>query len=387
MVKNSDVITMGYHMNFKKLPDCLSLDSRQFNNLDLFTPVVSKSTPTVADASPLIPCSIYRDNVVILHCTLVLILLLAMGSYILWKQTPVVSYKSSVCSTGTVFLALCSILTFIPPFLIAYRSNGFWLKVATYQEQPDIHFKHNVIAIVDSTSPDSYLVWSTYPTLNEMVGGNYRSPIVSSYEEDANEDGKKDHLYFDLEFPLSDNEKVHAVKLLMGFDFNLYTMTRLKMDCLVYVTSSSAIASNQLTIIGDIKLHQRKPLRHKGTHDQYNHDIIPADGTEPEDYDVGFILEKYSQRNLTTHLDNHYFVWTPNGSSASSFHLRVRLHYQTQTLEYTPGVWQVLKMAWVQYLAILVVFAAMFCRVKEYVFTNQIVPTWATVRAAAGRHL
>ena len=310
-----------------------------------------------------------------------------MGSFTLWKQTPVVSYKSSVCSKGTVFLFLCGILTFIPPYLIAYRSNGFWLKVATYQEQPALHFKHNVIAIVDTTATDHYIAWSTYPTFNEMVSKNYRAPVVSSYEEDVDGDGKKDHLHFDLEFHLQNNEKVHAIKLLMGFETNLYTMARLQMDSLVYVTSSSAVASNQLTVIGDIKLHQRKPLRHRGIHDEYKDDIINPHSTEPEDYDLASILERYTQRNLTTRLDNHYFIWAPSGASSSSFHVRVHLHYPTQTLVYTPGVWEVLKMAWVQYLAILVVFAAIFCRVKEYVFSNQIVPTWVTIPAVAGKHM
>ena len=310
-----------------------------------------------------------------------------MGSFTLWKQTPIVSYKSSVCSKGAVFLGLCSILTFIPPFLIAYRSNGFWLKVATYREQPEIHFKHNVIAIVDTADPNGYIIWSTYPALNEMVPSSFRVPVISSYEEDVDENGKKDHLHLDIEFPLAKVEKVHGVKLLIGFGLSLYTMTRLKMDSLVYIASSSPVPGNQLTVIGDVKLHQREPLRHKGVNNQYKGDIINPDSIEPEEYDLSHILEKYHQRNLTTHLDNDYTVWTPAGASASSFLLRVRLHYPTQTIEYMPGVWQVLKMAWVQYLAIMVVFAAIFCRVKEYVFTNQIVPTWVTIPTVAGKYL
>ncbi|XP_043199215.1 transmembrane protein 231-like [Amphibalanus amphitrite] len=308
-----------------------------------------------------------------------------MGTLSLWKQTQSVTYKASICSKGTVFLVICSILTFVPPFLIAYRSNGFWLKVATYREQPDINFKHSVITMVDVVNPDGYIIWSTFPTLNAMVARNYRAPVVSSYEEDLNQDGKKDNLNLEIEVPLEEGERVHAVKLLVGFDFRLYTMTRLQMNSLIYIASSSAIASNQLTVIGDITLNQREPLKHRGVNNYLKENIIKPDSTDPEDYDIATILENYARRNLTTHLSNPFYVWTPRGESVSSFLLRVRLQYPTLNLEYTPGVWQVLKMAWVQYLAILVVFTVIFWRIKEYVFTNQIVPTWAVASEAAGK--
>ncbi|XP_037094300.1 transmembrane protein 231-like [Pollicipes pollicipes] len=299
-----------------------------------------------------------------------------MGFITVWTRSPVVSYRSTLCSKGTIFIGLCSLLTFVPPLLIAYRSHGFWLKVDAYREQPDIHFKHNVMVIVDTNHPDNYLIWSTFPSLNAMVRENVRAPIVSSFEDDVNRDGKNDDLHFDLEFPLLDGEHVHGIKLLLGFDFKLYTMVRLHMDCLAYVASSSAIPSGKLTVLGDLKFHQREPLKHRGRNDLYNQDIIIADSLEPEDYDIGAILGRYAARNLTTHLDNQYFIWSPNGASSSAFLLRLHLKYPEQTIMYTPGVWQVLKMAWVQYLAILVVFAMIIAKVKEYVFTNQLVPTW-----------
>jgi transmembrane protein 231 len=48
-----------------------------------------------------------------------------------------------------VFHVVSSLLTVIPPLLLAYRSQGFWIKTATYTEQPEIHFKHSVLGTVD----------------------------------------------------------------------------------------------------------------------------------------------------------------------------------------------------------------------------------------------
>lgn len=42
---------------------------------------------------------------------------------------------------------------------------------------------------------------------------------------------------------------------------------------------------------------------------------------------------------------------------------------------YRPGFWQLIKMAWIQYLAILFIFLFLFDRVKRFVFENQVVTT------------
>ena len=44
-------------------------------------------------------------------------------------------------------------------------------------------------------------------------------------------------------------------------------------------------------------------------------------------------------------------------------------------ISYRPGFWQLIKMAWIQYLAILFIFLFLFRRVKRFVFENQVVTT------------
>lgn len=55
-------------------------------------------------------------------------------------------------------------------------------------------------------------------------------------------------------------------------------------------------------------------------------------------------------------------------SIANRVHLNVILRYR-------PGFWQLIKMAWIQYLAILFIFLFLFDRVKRFVFENQVVTT------------
>ena len=57
------------------------------------------------------------------------------------------------------------------------------------------------------------------------------------------------------------------------------------------------------------------------------------------------------------------------------FSLWVFLDCETLPLTYTPGFWQVVKLAWVQYLAVMVVFLYALHWVQGFVFHNQIILT------------
>ena len=94
----------------------------------------------------------------------------------------------------------------------------------------------------------------------------------------------------------------------------------------------------------------------------------------PEDFHIPTILKPYSQRNISTRLENSYTTWSP-GRGSSYFTLSSTIQYPTQTLTYTPGFWQVIKWGWVQYLSILIVFMYVATFVKNFVFSQQILPT------------
>ena len=48
------------------------------------------------------------------------------------------------------------------------------------------------------------------------------------------------------------------------------------------------------------------------------------------------------------------------------------------TLTFRPGFWEVVKQAWIQYLAVLVIFVFIFHYIKLFVFQNQIITTTVT---------
>jgi transmembrane protein 231 len=56
---------------------------------------------------------------------------------------------------------------------------GFWRKIDTYEEQPDVHFLHQLILILETDQPDHRIAWSTLPNFNHVFGGDAtRVPTV-----------------------------------------------------------------------------------------------------------------------------------------------------------------------------------------------------------------
>uniref|UniRef100_F7GEC8 Transmembrane protein 231 n=1 Tax=Monodelphis domestica TaxID=13616 RepID=F7GEC8_MONDO len=103
-----------------------------------------------------------------------------MALYELFSHPTERRYRAGLCSKAAFFLLVITGLTYIPPLLVAFRSHGFWLKQSSYEEQPTVHFKHEVlfVALLSST-PGRYLSWSTFPTFNQLQGQNLRIPLVT----------------------------------------------------------------------------------------------------------------------------------------------------------------------------------------------------------------
>jgi len=120
--------------------------------------------------------------------------------YTIFSHSINVCYKTPVFSKATIFYFISFLLTFFPPLLITYRSQGkifnfhsarmlffscfysnstgFWRKVDTYEEQPDIHFLHEVLIVLDTNRPDHKIAWSTMKNFNQIMINAARIPTI-----------------------------------------------------------------------------------------------------------------------------------------------------------------------------------------------------------------
>ncbi|XP_069018431.1 transmembrane protein 231 [Embiotoca jacksoni] len=298
-----------------------------------------------------------------------------MAFYEVYSHPAVIRYKTSVCTKATLFLVVVLCLTYIPPLLVAYRSQGFWIKRSTYEEQPVVRFQYETLLLAATSAQGDYVAWSTFPHLNNMLGSNLRIPAVSVREEDRNQDGKLDVLIFRLQLPLKPDEQVFSVQLLLTFDYQLFRMSTVVMQSLAYVQHSSSVPGAKLFVHGDLRLQQRTPLPHRGLYDVYNVSVVDGSSPFASSYDLDNIIRNYQDRNLTTVLSCPTPVWTVGRAAGSSFELNAEIRYPLEVISYRPGFWETIKFAWIQYVSVLLVFLWVFERIQRFVFQNQVLTT------------
>ncbi|TNN00800.1 transmembrane protein 231 [Takifugu flavidus] len=298
-----------------------------------------------------------------------------MAFYEVYSHPALLRYQTSVCTKATLFLLVVLCLTYISPLLVAYRSQGFWIKRATYEEQPVVRFQYQTLLVAATSIRGDFVAWSTFPHLNNMLASNLRIPSVSVREEDQNQDGKLDFLILNLQLPLQPEEQVYSVQLLLTFSYQLFRMSTVVMQSLAYLQHSSPVPGAKLFISGDLKLQQKTPLPHRGVYDIYNMSVIDGSSPFASAYDLENIIGRYRERNLTTVLSCPEPVWIIGPAAGSAFELNVKIRYPVEVISYRPGFWETIKFAWVQYVSVLIIFLWVFERVKRFVFQNQIVST------------
>ncbi|XP_072135903.1 transmembrane protein 231 isoform X1 [Mobula birostris] len=298
-----------------------------------------------------------------------------MAIYEVFSHPSLIRYRTSIFTKATLFLLIVLALTYISPLLVAYRSHGFWLKVNTYEEQPNVRFQYQVLMIAATSTSGDFVAWSTFDNFNNLQGDHLRVPLVTALEEDINQDGKMDLLNFHLELPLQSSEHVYSVQLLLTFSYQLFRMSTFIMQSMAYVHFSSPISGAQLSVIGDLKLHQREPLKHRGLDTRYNLSVVNDDSPFASSFDLAAITASYQDRNVTTILANQYAVWTPVRAANVPFIIKAVVKYPVEIITYRPGFWELIKTAWIQYVSILLIFLWVFEKIKIFVFENKVLTT------------
>ncbi|GIY23565.1 transmembrane protein 231 [Caerostris darwini] len=258
-----------------------------------------------------------------------------MAIYEIFSHSLAIKYKTTICSKATCICIVINLLTYICPFIISYYSQGFWKKIDIYREQPDVSFKHKMLLLLETKSPNQLIFWSTYEQLNQFINHEFlrTMPSIEHREEDHNRDGKKDELQMTIDIPLSRQEVV-SIKLILIFDYKLYLYSEFFMECAAYVQYSTSLPGSSFSSFGDLLLIQRQPLRHSGKDDRYNIPVIDVSKANKPPTSLENILLEYMKRNVTTSLKNTYSVWEAGPATNESFKINLVIMYPEETILY-----------------------------------------------------
>eukprot|EP00795_Rhopilema_esculentum_P001872 gene1872-16371_t len=202
-----------------------------------------------------------------------------------------------------------------------------------------------------------------------------RNSEIDSYEVDDNRDGKNDKLNFEIQVPIKGAENIHSIQILLFFDYKLHRFASVQMESMAYVHYSSPLSGAEFSTEGDLALKQNFPLPHNSVYTVYNVPIVKNSSMSIEDYELRRIFTSYKSRNISTDYISNYPVWKAGRNAESQFVIKGIIHYPEETILYRPGFWQLIKVAWIQYLAVLFIFLFVFGAVRRLIFENQIVLT------------
>lgn len=208
-------------------------------------------------------------------------------------------YNSRLLSEATIFFIIITLIRFLLPLIIVWRTDSFWIKESLYREMPDIDFKKNFILLLNvqtiADQDEQTIGFSTIDTINRILDNDeYLIPInIAQYEYDYDNDHRYDELKLILDIPVDLNQNyVRGFRLLTFFQYRLSERIHLEMESLADLIVNDHNPGQYVRIEGHLELVQRKPFHHRGYEFGFNQSIIPLD----EKIHLENILLQYSRR-------------------------------------------------------------------------------------------
>jgi len=301
-------------------------------------------------------------------------------------------FHAPLCSTATFILIVYHVLWIIVPYIIAYSTKSFWLKENTYRVQPQVTFKHDLIllveGIIEGTSPVetfSY-VYGTYPGYNNFYKSFVRVPIIKTSEIDSNRDLLNDYMKFDISMPMYKNESVYRTRVAFVYEYQIPNFP-LIMESLGILDLSSPIPGSEVYVDSELLFKQNNILQMGAIRNRYNTPCLNF--TNAWDYNIYSwswekVIEEYMDRNERTELKINYPLWKTDRSFDEDFKIKGKIRYNQQVIHYRPSVLEVLKNAWIQYLAFYILLGILLKPFKAFIFENQVIRTRMTVDRVPG---
>ncbi|XP_063839214.1 transmembrane protein 231 isoform X2 [Ostrinia nubilalis] len=259
-----------------------------------------------------------------------------MGLYKLFSCNVEIQYKSCLLSKAMLFTLITTMLNIVLPFIVAYRSKGFWLRSHTFYEQPLVRFTYEYLVVAETDDPSQPIVCGEAALLNEDA--------LNGEENCA----------------------------------QLQSVCPLQMQSLAVIDNAFPVAPSGLKFYGDIELYQvsHLPCEPNIIHTKYNSSLFNHKNNNNDNV-VDLILENYFSREVTTQVKTLHSR-SQNGHTSSK-EINIYLRVPEMLIRYLPSILQELKWAWPQYLSLVVVFYWIFNRIKKFVFNNRLLMAWEVV--------
>ncbi|KAJ2953742.1 hypothetical protein O0L34_g1368 [Tuta absoluta] len=303
-----------------------------------------------------------------------------MGLYNLFSCNVEIQYKSYFLSKAMLFTTVTTFLTIILPFILAYRSRGFWLKSHEYFEQPTVHFTYEYLLVAETEDLSQPIMCGEAALVGDLNhSGEEFCAELQVQEKDYNTDNINDILQLKFLLNIPKERTVASITLILALDFQLKNVCPYHMQSLAVINRNFAVPPSGLKYYGDIQFHQvvHLPCLRHHIDNKYNTSVFEYANDNYNENVVDFILENYFSRQVITETKT-LFARSQNGHTGTMT-LDIHLRIPEVQIKYTPSLLQELKWAWPQYLSIVIIFYWIFYNIKRFVFKNRLIMAWEVV--------
>ncbi|CAH0725985.1 unnamed protein product, partial [Brenthis ino] len=301
-----------------------------------------------------------------------------MALYKLYSYNVEIQYKNNLLSKAALFTALTALINVILPFIIAYKSKGFWLQSYYFYEQPSVQSSYEYLLIAETDDPSITVICGRTAALNYDIENEEFCAVTEVREEDINVDGKNDILEFNIKLIIPSDRTLVSVILILGVDVQILNTCPLQMQSLAIINKEFSVPPNGLKYYGDLLIYQSThlPCLKNILDTKYNDSLFYHINNDNKNV-VDFILEEYLRREVISTVNLIYFK-TQNGDMGT-MDLNVILRIPEMQIRYTPSLLQELKWAWPQYLSLAFIFYHLIEKIKKLVFRQRLFMSWEIV--------
>lgn len=293
------------------------------------------------------------------------------------------------CSPAYCLYVLCWLALVLVPVFVTFSTDSVWVKESSYHEQPRVSFAHDLMVVLSGDARNEAVGWGTRADLDPLLPERVRVPILRSSSVDKNFDGVPDTWRLSLDLPTGNiSEGYRHLMLLAVYNFELREKVRERIGALAALDLASPFPATGVSVQGKWRLQQDLPL--PVTHDVrdvYAENPLAVDyrsswATRHQPIRVAALLERYAERNETVYLEQVLPpVW--DYAPRDSFRLELRIDVAPQTVKFVPGAPEVLKLAWMQLLALGVPTWLALHVARTFLYDRQVVETYVVQQLPA----
>ncbi|KAI8608721.1 transmembrane protein [Chytriomyces sp. MP71] len=283
-------------------------------------------------------------------------------------------FKVALFSQASLLALILGIAALVIPLVWAYAAHSFWIKQNNFRAQPAVAFMRQLLLVLDGrdalTGASITRFHVTDPGVNQLLDAYVTSvPSVKTQEVDMNNDGIADYLNISIQMPLAQHDEIQRVRLALFLRYDIDDVARLTMQSAVLIDESSSMPSSSLFVIGDLQMVQRVLLSPVVDNYDFYKPVLQLNQTS--DISWNNLVVKTSLKLVTQP------SWTAPRAINQPFTVEVKVRYVEDVFQYQPGVMEVLKAAWIQYLA----YFALVGTVCKFTFD------WAILTGVVSSHI